>query len=49
MVKQRKIQEKEWMLDAKDYKKYASKPNFVSQKIFSENLLLFMKLNQFNT
>ena len=33
--------------NTKDYKKYVSKPNFVSQKIFVEILLLFIKLNQF--
>ena len=33
--------------NAGDYKKYVSKPSFVSQKIFSKNLLLFKKLNQF--
>ena len=26
-----------WVNNAKDYKKYVSKPSFVSQKIFSEN------------
>ena len=33
--------------NAKDYKKYVSKPNFVSQKILIKILLLFMRLNQF--
>ena len=33
--------------NAKDYVKCISKPSFVSQKIFSKILLLFMKLNQF--
>ena len=31
--------------NAGDYKKYVSKPSFVSQKIFSTDLLLFMKLH----
>ena len=31
--------------NAGDYKKYVSKPSFVSQKIFSADLLLFMKLH----
>ena len=33
--------------NVRDYKKYVSKPSFVSQKIFNKILLLFMKLNQF--
>ena len=33
--------------NTKDYKKYVSKPNFVSQKTFVEIILLFIKLNQF--
>ena len=32
---------------ARDYKKWVSKPSFVSQKIFIKILLQFMKLNQF--
>ena len=33
--------------NARDYKKCVSKPSFVSQKMFSKNCLLFMRLNQF--
>ena len=33
--------------NAKDYKKYVSRPSFASQKIFNEILLLFIELNQF--
>ena len=33
--------------NARDYKKWVSKPSFVSQKIFIKILLQFMKLNQF--
>ena len=33
--------------NAKDYNKYVSKPVFVSQKICSKTLLLFMRWNQF--
>ena len=33
--------------NAKDYKKYVSKPSFNSQKIFSKNSKLSMKLKQF--
>ena len=33
--------------NARGYKKCVSKPSFVSQKIFSKNCLIFMRLNQF--
>ena len=33
--------------NAGDYKKYASKPSFVSRKYLVKILLLLMKLNQF--
>ena len=43
MVKQWKIKKKRknvrLIISAKDYKKYVSKPSFVSQKRFSENFL----------
>ena len=31
--------------NAGDYKKYVSKPSFISQKIFNKNFVPFMKLN----
>ena len=34
---------------AKHYTKYESKPSFVSQRYLTKMLLLFMKLNYFNT
>ena len=34
--------------NAQGYKRYASKPSFVLQKIFIKDLLLFMKLTSFN-
>ena len=33
--------------NAKNYKKYVSKPSLVSQKYLVKMLLLFMRLNQF--
>ena len=33
--------------NATDYKKYVSKPSFISQKYSVKNLLLFMNLHQF--
>ena len=33
--------------NARDYKKYVSKPSFISQKYSVKNLLLFMNLHQF--
>ena len=32
--------------NSKDYKKYVSRTNFVSEKILSKNLLLFVRLKQ---
>ena len=43
----RKIMDVRLVNNAGDYKKYVSKPSFVSQKMFSKILSLFMKLNQF--
>ena len=33
--------------NCKDYKKYVSRTNFISEKILSRNLLLFVRLNQY--
>ena len=43
----RKIMNVRLVNNAGDYKKYVSKPSFVSQKMFNKILSLFMKLNQF--
>ena len=34
---------------AKDYKKYVTKPSFVSQKLFSENFVALHKIKPFLT
>ena len=46
MENQRKTAKVRLVDNAKDYKKYASKPSFVSQKIFSKNVIAIHEIKR---